>query len=103
MARVKKVELTAEHIRDYWLQKWHGIDTKWLIDNEPELIKTPDWYKKYAVTKEQHDEWYDWAITTIAKDRRCSKKMARRLFVWDYLNLSPTVSDEFKPNSDEAK
>ena len=86
----RKEPLPAEFIRDYWLKKYHGIDTAWLIENEPDIIKTPDWYKKYAVTKEQHDEWYSWAIDTIAKHRGISKKSAKRDFAWDYLNLSPS-------------
>jgi hypothetical protein len=86
----RREPLTAEFIRDYWLKKYHGIDTAWLIENEPILIQTPDWYKKYAVTKEQHDEWYEWAIDTIAKYNHISKKLARRGFAFDYLNLAPS-------------
>lgn len=91
----RKEPLTAAFIRDYWLKKYHGIDTAWLIENEPELIQTLEWYKKYAVTKEQHDEWYEWAIDTIAKHRHISKKSAKSRFVWDYLNLAPS---EIKSN-----
>jgi hypothetical protein len=88
---MKKNELTDKFIMNWWLQKYHNIDIDWLLENEPELIKTPDWYIKYAVTQEQHDEWYDWAIDIIAKTLRLSKKYAKRNFVFDYLNLSPSV------------
>jgi len=87
----KKVELTAEYFMDYWLMKGHNITTQWLIENESELIKTSDWYKKYAVSPELHDEWYEWAISEIMKRYRCSKKYARRQFCFEYLNVAPSV------------
>lgn len=94
---MKKKDLTEEYIRDYWLKKGHNIDSAWLVENEPELIKTPEWYKKYAVSQELHDEWYEWAIDTISKTLMISKKSARRDFVWEYLNLAPSV---IKPPKD---
>ena len=93
---MKRKELTAEYIRDYWLKKAFNIDSAWLVENEPELIKTPEWYKKYAVSQELHDTWYEWAICEIAKSRRISKKFARRGFAFDYLNLAPTVVEPAK-------
>ena len=90
----KRKELTSEYIMDYWLEKGHGITTQWLIENEPELIKTSDWYKKYAVSQELHDEWYDWAIGEICKWKRCSRKYAKKNFAFEYLNLSPSIIKE---------
>ena len=86
-----KKPLTQEMFYNWWLQKYHGTTIQNIMDNEPELAKTIDWYKKYAVTQEQHDEWYKWAIDTIAKHYRMSKKAAVRHFAFDYLNLSPAV------------
>jgi hypothetical protein len=86
-----KPKLTQEEFYDWWLEKYFGINVKWLIENEPELIKTPAWYKKYAVTKEQHDEWYEWAVQRISKYYRYSRKTAERFFAFDYLNVSPTI------------
>jgi hypothetical protein len=84
-------ELDAEDFYNAWLYKYHNITVRELIEKEPELCKTSAWYRKYAVTQEQHDEWYDWAITKIAKHRRCSKKIAKKLFCFEYLNLSPSI------------
>ena len=75
---------------DGWL-KYHGKSVKWLIENEPELIKSPDWYKKYAVTQEQHDEWYDWAVSELGKNLRMPKTRVKRYFTFDYLNVSPSI------------
>lgn len=79
---------------DYWLTKGHGVTVKWLIENEPELIKTSDWFNKYAVSQELHDEWYDWAIDTIAKSKRLSKKYVKKAFWMDYLNCSPSIKKD---------
>ena len=89
-----KKQLTTEEIMDYWLEKGHGISIKWLIDNEPELIKSPEWYKKYAVSQELHDEWYEWATAKIAKHYKWSQKFAKRQFAIEYLNCSPSVIKE---------
>ena len=82
---MKRKEISQEEIYNLWLEPYHGINVQWLIENESELIKTPDWYKKYAVSQSQHDEWYQKAIDLIAKTNRCSKKYAKKSFCWDYL------------------
>ena len=89
-----KKQLTTEFIMDYWLQKYHNINIQWLIENEPELIKSPEWYKKYAVTQSEHDEWYDWAIDYMSKYYKMTKKMTKKNFCFDYLNCSPSIKKE---------
>jgi len=86
-----KAKLTQEYIMNYWLEKGHGITVKWLIENEPELIKSSDWYLKYSVSQELHDEWYEWAIKELMKNNRMSRKFITRNFAMDYLNCSPTI------------
>ena len=76
---------------NYWLQKGHGITCQWLRENEPELIKTSDWYKKYPTSQELHDEWYKWAIKELSKNTGLSQRFCRRSFAFDYLNCSPTI------------
>jgi len=86
--------LEKDFIMDWWLEKYHGITCNWLRKNEPELIKTPDWYKKYTVTQEQHDTWYNWAIDYMAKYYRISKKVTKRRFCFDYLDCSPSIKKQ---------
>jgi len=85
----KRVEFTEEYFRDWWLQKYHNTNCKELIEKEPELCKTSAWFKKYAVKKEQHDEWYEWAISEVMKRYRLSKKRAQKEFCFAYLNVAP--------------
>jgi len=87
----KRNELKQEDFYNWWLNKYHNTTISAIIEKEPELCKTTKWYKKYAVTQEQHDEWYEWAIQTIMKHYRCSRKMAQRNFAFDYLNIAPSV------------
>jgi hypothetical protein len=89
-----KKPLDAEEFYDVWLVFCYGITVKELKEKEPELCKTSDWYKKYAVTQEQHDRWYEWAIDKVAKHYRWSKKVTRRHFEFNYLNLAPSVKED---------
>jgi len=88
--------LEQDFIVDWWLTKYHNITCDWLRKNEPELIKTLNWFTKYAVTQEQHDEWYNWAIDYMAKYYRRSKKRIKIHFVFDYLNCAPSIKKDEK-------
>jgi len=91
---MKKV--STEYIINGWLEKYHGIKIEQLIKSEPELCKTSEWYKKYAVTQKQHDEWYEWAVAEICKATKLSKKAVKRGFAFDYLNVAPGLIDKEK-------
>ena len=91
-----KNKLTQEFIINGWLEKYHGITVKELCDKEPELAKSPDWYKKYAVTQAQHDEWYDWAIRLLAKQNKMSLMRTKHNFAFDYLNCAPSIKEADK-------
>jgi hypothetical protein len=90
----QREKLREEDFYNWWLQKYHNTTIQEIIEKEPELCKTLAWYKKYPVTQEQHDEWYTWAIDTIAKYYRISKKLARWRFAFDSLNVSPYIIKE---------
>jgi len=84
-------KLTTEYIINGWLEKYHGITIEQLVETEPELCKSGDWYEKYAITQEQHDEWYEWALDEIRKATKLSKKTVKRRFTFDYLNVAPSL------------
>ena len=90
----KRKELSESDFYNWWLQKYHNTTIEEIIEKEPELAKTSEWYKKYTVTEEQHDEWYQWAIQTVMKHYHWTKKEAIRRFCFAYLNVAPTVKKE---------
>ncbi len=90
-----KEKLTEEEFINKWLE-YHNITLEEILDNNPEWKKDPqshtrDFYEQYAVTQEQHDEWYDWAIERLSKYYRFSKKYCKRMFALSYLNVSPNI------------
>ncbi len=89
------MKLTREELIELWLIPYHGLTVKELIEKEPaQFLKTDEWFKKYAVTKQQHDDWYDAAIKLITKRLRTSQKAAKRWFTLDYLDIAPSVNDK---------
>ena len=99
---MKKKELTEEMFLDWWLEKYHNTSIKKIQEEHPEWNdKNPDYnsrifYETYPCTQAQHDEWYKWAIDTVAKHLRCSKKYAKRQFCFVYLNTAPNVKESAK-------
>jgi len=87
-------EPTIEDMINGWLLPYHNttieqIEKEWEGEKDSRIF-----YKKYAVTQAQHDEWYEWAITLLSKYFRRSKKMIRRQFCFDYLNCAPSIKKE---------
>lgn len=93
MGRRRK-QLDATDFYNWWLQKYHNTTVEEIMEKEPELAKTSDWYKKYAVTQEQHDEWYEWAVQTIMNHYHWKRDVARKEFCFAYLNIAPSVKKE---------
>jgi hypothetical protein len=91
---MKKHELTEDYFRDWWLKKYHNTTCEEVVKKHPRLVKTFKWFAKYPCTQEQHDEWYDWAISEIIKSYHCSKKFAKRGFCFAYLNTAPNVKEK---------
>jgi len=89
-----KKQLDEAEFYNAWLKPIYGITVEELIKKEPELCKTSEWYKKYAVTQEQHDRWYEWAVGRIAKHYGFGKKVARQRFAFHYLNVSPSIKKD---------
>jgi hypothetical protein len=96
---MKKRKINADDFVNWWLEKYHNTNLDEVRKEHPEWEDgnhSTEFYKTYQVTQEQHDEWYDWAIKTILKKVRWSKKMAKRQFAFPYLDLSPSVKQNKK-------
>jgi hypothetical protein len=88
-----KKKITRTDLLNWWLQKYHNTTVADVIGTYPvDLLKSTDWFKAFPVTQEQHDEWYEWAIGVLSKERRIGKKVLRKLFTLDYLDAAPYVS-----------
>ena len=79
---------------DWWLEKYHGTNLKEVSENNPEWIAEPEkhshnFYEKYAVTQEQHDEWEVWAKAYTKKTTGVKGKMFDRSWGLVYLNVAP--------------
>lgn len=60
-------------------------------ENDPKIAAK--FLKDYAVTQQQHDEWYEWMKKTVAKEMKLSKKYVERGCWAIYLNTSPMVKE----------
>ena len=59
---------------------------------------TREFYKEYAVTQEQHDEWNKWAQEYTRKITKLPKKLIERGWWSVYLNCSPNIKKENENN-----
>ena len=85
-----KKRLTRDDLLNWWLRKFHNTTVEEVIKNHTkEVLSDPDWFKLYPVTKAQHDEWYAWAIDSLAKERKLSKKIIEHVFSLDFLDSMP--------------
>lgn len=91
-----KPKLTREDLVNWWLQKYHNTTGEEVLVKHPDSKISPDWFKLYPVTQEQHDEWYEWAINYLVKEHRLSKKYIKSRFCFDYLNCAPNI---IEPNT----
>lgn len=92
----RKPKSTADDIVNWWLDKYHSTSIAQLLEENPAWAKEPEkhtreFYQKYQVTQEQHDEWYEWFITTMMKEYRMGRKRAERDSAMVYLNVAPSI------------
>lgn len=85
-----------EELLNLWLEKYHNITLQQVKDTHPEWMDKPeehsrDFYTKYAVTQEQHDEWEKEAKELLRKKYKISKWMINKGWWAIYLNCSPSV------------
>jgi len=91
---MKKIETTREDLLDWWLSKYHNTNVNELIKKHTEQeLSTTDWFKLYPVTKEQEQEWVDWAKKKLMKEYKVSSKeiFDKAYWCWIYLDCSPYV------------
>lgn len=97
--RLKKEDLTLAFFHDMWLEKYHGTNSKEVLEKYPELAKTPDWFYKYPCTQEQSDEWEKEAKAILKEVYKLSNQRLNREWGWIYISAAPYV----KRDKDENK
>lgn len=100
-----KKKLTEEELINWWLKKYHNTSLDKVKEDHPEWdFTSKEWnsrtfYKAYQCTKEQHNEWYEWAINTFMKHHKIeSKQIAKRYFTFTYLNTAPMINENTRQN-----
>ena len=73
MAKVNR-ENIAEHLVDYQL----GMVGK----SMQEAHMTKEWYSKWTMTQEQHEEFKAYALPLLKKVFKCNKARAESTFNW---------------------
>ena len=96
-----KSKTTIEDLINMWLKDCHNTTLEEVKRLHPEWEENPeehryDFYSTYAVTKEQHDKWYEDVIDRLSKETRHGKKCIRRAFAFDYNNCAPIVKKDEK-------
>jgi hypothetical protein len=73
MAKINR-ENIADHLLDYQLG---------MIDKSmQEAHMTKEWYSKWTMTQEQHDQFKAYAIPLLKKVFKCNKSRAESTFDW---------------------
>lgn len=86
----KRKEVTRTDLMNLWLQKYHNTNCGEVIDNYPELIQSPEWFKLFPCTQEQSDEWVIEAKKLLRKSG-ISKHVIDHDWPFIFLNSSPYV------------
>ena len=73
MAKINR-ENIADHLLDYQL----GMIDK----STQEAHMTKEWYNKWTMTQDQHDEFKAYAIPLLKKVFKCNKSRAESTFDW---------------------
>ena len=89
-------QVQQDELVNWWLEKYHNTDLTKILEDNPEWKENPldhtrDFYNKYAVTQNQHDEWVVWAKGYVKKVTKCSNNFLEAQWPWIYLNTSPTI------------
>jgi hypothetical protein len=89
---MKKHIITIEDAINLWL-KYHNTTLSEVVEKHQwyDNTHTRAFYSTYAVTQEQHDEWYEEIIKLVSKWKRISIKSAKKAFVYDYINCAPDI------------
>lgn len=77
------------------MKKFHNITVEELLEREDEdILQSGEWFTKYTVTQQQHDQWYEWFLDTMSKHFGIPKDKVAQALIFEYLNCAPTVKGD---------
>jgi len=93
---MKTPKITEEDLINLWLEKYHNTNIETILEENPTWKENPnehtrEFYEKYKVTQEQHDEWVIEAKELLRVKLRRSKKYIDKTWWSVYLNCSPSI------------
>jgi hypothetical protein len=91
---MKMNRVTSTDLINWWLLKYHSKTVDDVLHEFPDARESPEWFRVYAVTKEQHDEWHEWMKDTVAKQYHIPQKVIAKYTAFLYLNVAPSVITE---------
>jgi hypothetical protein len=83
----------ADHLVDYQLSM--------IGKTIAEAMKTEQWYSKWTMTQEQHEQFKAYAIPVIKKVFKCNKARAERTFAWFDLQFGLRIDNNPPPQQTE--
>jgi hypothetical protein len=83
----------ADHLVDYQLTM--------VGKTIAEAYKTEEWYSKWTMTDEQHEQLKAYAIPLIKKIFKCNKSRAESIFGWFDLQFGLRIDNSKTNNDDE--
>lgn len=87
-------KVNREDLLNGWL-KYHNTTVAEVITKHPkEVLDSPDWFKLYPCTQEQHDEWLTWAKEYTKKVTGIRGLLFDKSWGFVYLDCAPYVKKE---------
>mgnify|MGYP000217737854 CR=1 FL=1 len=97
--KVKKKDISETLLVDTWLKKYHNTTLK---EEEKNYKKengvflpgeTARFYKDFAVSQKQHDEWDKQIRKELKNKLKLSKKIFDKSYSFLYLNIAPSIKN----------
>ena len=90
-------QINSKYVFPQFSQKASHLSLACTIQkHDKNILESPDWFKLYSVTQEQHDEWVNWAKEHVRKITKMSKKMINNVWWTIDLDCSPNVINDDK-------
>lgn len=94
---MRKLKITEDDLINGWMVKYHGLSLAEAYERQP-WTNEKEFYDRYPVTQEQHDEWREWMYATLTKETKLPRKYVERSGSFIYLNCSPKIKKDDRPD-----